>query len=244
MHYLAISFDLGQTLVEFDELLLYEQANRRGYWLSQSLVRSEQNLAWKAYDAAKANGKSGYDVWSSFVREVLIRAELSTLEQRTPVDGERLEAFVRFLWAEQPRNNLWRRPVAGMLEVVKGLAARGTRIGVLTNSEGRAKELIADTAFGPFVDAVVDSGVEGVEKPDLRVFTLMAERLGCNPTDVIHIGDSFEADVLGAMGAGMTPIWFSREPSVTLPPGVLWCRDSQELSRALGLKQPPDAADI
>jgi HAD superfamily hydrolase (TIGR01509 family) len=236
MRHLAVSFDLGQTLVEFDETLLQEQALRCGYWLNQSLVRTEQALAWKAYDAAKANGKVGYEAWSAFIRDILARVEFSSLEKRGAIDAARIEAFVRFLWTEQPHKNLWRRPVPGMLDLVQRLFARKTRVGVLTNSEGRAKELIQESAFGPFVDAIVDSGVEGIEKPDPRVFARMAERLGCSAAAVIHVGDSFEADVLGALGAGMTPILFSREPTVTLPPGVLWCRDAGELGKLLAIE--------
>ncbi len=236
MHHLAVSFDLGQTLVEFDEALLQEQAIRCGYWLDQSLVRTEQDLAWKAYDAAKANGKVGFDAWGAFIRDLLTRVEFSSLEKRVAVGAAPMDEFVRFLWSEQPQKNLWRRPVPGMLDLVQRLSERGTRIGVLTNSEGRAKELVEESAFGPFVNTVVDSGVEGIEKPDPRVFTRMAERLGCLAADVIHVGDSFEADVLGAMGAGMTPIWFSREPTVTLPPGVLWCRDAGELGKLLAIQ--------
>jgi len=242
MHALAVSFDLGQTLVEFDEMLVHEQARRQGYWLAPSLVRSEQPLAWQAYDAAKASGKVGYDAWSAFIRDLLSRVEFSSLEQRAPVGADAVEDFIRFLWSEQPHNNLWRRPVAGMLEVVEKLSSRGTRIGVLTNSEGRAQELVAHSVFGPYVQTVVDSGVEGFEKPDPRAFALMAERLGCDPANVVHIGDSFEADVLGAMGAGMTPIWFVREPTVTLPPGVLWCPNASELGRILAVSEGESAA--
>jgi putative hydrolase of the HAD superfamily len=104
---------------------------------------------------------------------------------------------------------------------------------VLTNSEGRAKELVDEVGLGQFVSVVVDSGVEGVEKPDPRIFATMSERLGHAPRDIVHIGDSYEADVLGAIGAGMTPVWFVREPTVTLPPGVLLCRSVSELRRVL-----------
>ncbi|MGC4065585.1 MAG: hypothetical protein QM784_13245 [Polyangiaceae bacterium] len=61
----------------------------------------------------------------------------------------------------------------------------------------------------------------------------MSERLGRAPNEIIHVGDSYEADVLGALGANMTPVWFVREPTVTLPPGVLLCRSVAELRRLL-----------
>lgn len=232
MYPIAVSFDLGQTLVELDEQLLGEQARRRGQWLAVSRVRDEQGLAWQAYNVAKAQGKTGIEAWSAFMRELLSRVEFCS-EQRVQASPDEIEAFVQYLWSEQPHNNLWRRPVPGMLDLVRRLAAGGTRIGVLTNSEGRAKELVDMAGFGAFTRVVVDSGVEGIEKPDRRMFALLAERLACNIGDIIHVGDSYEADVLGALGAGMTPVWFVRETTVTLPPGVLWCRNADELERIL-----------
>jgi FMN phosphatase YigB (HAD superfamily) len=229
----AVSFDLGQTLLELDETLLLAQARQRGFWLAQDQVLQQQDLAWQAYNVAKAKGKTGFDAWSAFIRDVLVRSEFRSLEPEVPVDAERREDFVRYLWSEQPHNNLWRRPVDGMLELVGRLAGHGTRIGVLTNSEGRAKELLEATGFGAFVDVVLDSSVEGLEKPDPRIFARMAERLGCTAPNIVHVGDSYEADVLGALGAGMTPIWFVHEPTVTLPPGVLWCRNASELGTLL-----------
>ncbi|MEC7149768.1 MAG: HAD hydrolase-like protein, partial [Pseudomonadota bacterium] len=41
------------------------------------------------------------------------------------------------------------------------------------------------------------------------------EKLGCQSSNVIHIGDSVENDVQGAINAGVTPIWYnpSKEPN-------------------------------
>ncbi|HEY5962274.1 MAG TPA: HAD-IA family hydrolase [Polyangiaceae bacterium] len=233
LHAQAVSFDLGQTLLELDESLLLEQAQHHGYRIAASRVGLEQDHAWGAYNRAKSDGLVGFDAWSAFMRDLLLRVEFCTDNDRKPADPARLEAFVRFLWSEQPHNNLWRKPVPGMLELMEALSARGIRIGVLTNSEGRAKELIDTTGFGPFIDTVVDSGVEGIEKPDPRMFSRIAERLDRAARDIVHIGDSYQADVLGALGAGMTPVWFVRETTVTLPPGVLWCRNAVELRTLL-----------
>lgn len=230
----AISFDLGQTLVELDENLLVKQAHRCGYTLNHSLLMSEQDHAWGVYNVSKANGLTGFDAWASFMRDLLARAQLHSVENQTPATTEQREQFVRYLWSQQPTNNLWRKPIPGMLELLSALETRGAKIGVLTNSEGRARELIDELGFGRFVQVVVDSGVEGIEKPDPRIFARMAERLNCSPTDMVHVGDSYEADVLGALGAQITPIWLVRgaAPEPT-PPNVLCCRNVTELATML-----------
>lgn len=229
----AISFDLGQTLVEFDESLLLTQARQRGLDLSIAHATTAKSDAWSAYNRAKSVGLTGFDAWSSFVRFIVEHSELRRLGSSQPAEPEEREAFVRYLWSEQPHNNLWRKPVPGMRELLRALHERGVKLGVLTNSEGRAKELVDELGFGSFLDVVVDSGLEGIEKPDPRIFARLAERLNCSCAEIVHVGDSYEADVLGALGAGMIPIWFLPELPTTLPPAVRWCRDARELSAAL-----------
>lgn len=229
----VISFDLGQTLVEFDESLLLTQARQRGLELSIAHAVAAKNGAWNAYNQAKSMGLTGFDAWSTFVRFIVEHSELRRLPSSHPTEPEEREAFVRYLWSEQPQHNLWRKPVPGMHELVQTLHERGAKLGVLTNSEGRAQELVNELGFGSFLDVVVDSGVEGVEKPDPRIFARLAERLNCSCAEIVHVGDSYEADVLGALGAGMIPIWFLPELPTTLPPAVRWCRDARELAATL-----------
>jgi FMN hydrolase / 5-amino-6-(5-phospho-D-ribitylamino)uracil phosphatase len=50
--------------------------------------------------------------------------------------------------------------------------------------------------------------VGGVSKPDRRLFALAAERLGVAMGEMVHVGDSEEADVAGAIGAGAWAIRF------------------------------------
>src|SRR5512145_910691 len=230
----AISFDLGQTLVELDESLLVKQVLRRGFVLEHALVMSEQDHAWGVYNASKASGLTGFDAWASFMRDLLTHAEMRNAESQALAMPEEREQCVRYLWSEQPTNNLWRKPIPGMLDLLRALDSRGTKIGVLTNSEGRARELVDELGFGQFVQVVVDSGVEGIEKPDPRIFARMAERLSCSPTDMVHVGDSYEADVLGALGAQMTPVWLVREKTQQpVPPNVHRCQSVAELSTLL-----------
>jgi putative hydrolase of the HAD superfamily len=229
----AISFDLGQTLVELDETFLAKQALGQGYQLQTSRAGTELSVAWQAYNHAKSQRAQGFDAWAAFMRQLLERLELSHVRDGAPASAEERERFVEFLWSEQPHRNLWRKPIAGIKELLADLARAKIQVGVLTNSEGRAKELVDEVGLGPWVNVVVDSGLEGVEKPDPRIFAIMAERLGRAPNEIIHVGDSYEADVLGALGANMTPVWFVREPTVTLPPGVLLCRSVAELRRLL-----------
>jgi putative hydrolase of the HAD superfamily len=77
---------------------------------------------------------------------------------------------------------------------------------VVSNANGTVEALLGRLELSPFFDAVLDSAVEGVEKPDPRLFLLALERLGALPGEAVHVGDLYSVDVLGARAAGIRPI--------------------------------------
>jgi FMN hydrolase / 5-amino-6-(5-phospho-D-ribitylamino)uracil phosphatase len=57
--------------------------------------------------------------------------------------------------------------------------------------------------IGHFFKASVSAHIVGIAKPDVRIFTMAADALGCTNEQVLHIGDDAELDVQGALAAGM-----------------------------------------
>ena len=51
--------------------------------------------------------------------------------------------------------------------------------------------------------AVIDSAVEGIEKPDPRLFRLALERVAADADTTLHVGDMYHVDVVGARAAGL-----------------------------------------
>jgi HAD superfamily hydrolase (TIGR01509 family) len=119
------------------------------------------------------------------------------------------EPLVDWLYAEQPTQNLWRKPIEPMVALVRELSARGVRVAALSNSEGGLAELLAEIELAPLFEAIIDSQVVGVAKPQPRIFEIALERLGIRaPQLAVHVGDSWAADVEGALAAGWKPIWY------------------------------------
>jgi len=48
--------------------------------------------------------------------------------------------------------------------------------------------------------------VEGVEKPDPRLFAIALERAGGRAETTVHVGDLYYVDVVGARAAGLQPV--------------------------------------
>jgi FMN hydrolase / 5-amino-6-(5-phospho-D-ribitylamino)uracil phosphatase len=57
----------------------------------------------------------------------------------------------------------------------------------------------------------VTASAAGAAKPDARIFARLAALAGVEAHQVLHIGDDPEADVVGAMQAGMQAVWLNRD---------------------------------
>jgi len=208
----AVSFDFGQTLAEVDTDLLARRLAERGVTSDREALRQASVHAWKAYNDAVLAGHGGHP-W-----KVLMRAWLDAAGV-----VQRRDELVDWLWSEQPRVNLWRRPIPGMIDIVRDLRRGGVPVAVVSNSEGKLAELIAEMGWSQEFDVVADSGRLGVEKPDRAIFHWTAERLAVPLEDCVHVGDAWAADFLGALGAGMRAVLFRGEAFV--PPGDPRCDD-------------------
>lgn len=194
----AVTFDFGQTLADLDTVMLSARLAERGVAASAAALEGARPAMWRRYNEAIREGLGGHP-W------VLLMA---TLLGSAGVDEGRVLPTSEWLFTEQPRRNLWRRPIAGMIERVRALRAAGLPVGVISNSEGALAALIAEMGWSAEFDAVADSGALGMEKPDRAIFDWTAARLGVAPADVVHVGDSWAADYLGARAAGMRAVLF------------------------------------
>jgi len=109
--------------------------------------------------------------------------------------------------------------------LLRRLAAR-YRLGVVSNSYGNIPVVLAEADLGPFA-VVLDSALEGVRKPDPALYERAARRLDLAPSAILHVGDSWERDVVPARAAGMHAAWLA-PPAVAPPaaPAGVWRLDS------------------
>jgi putative hydrolase of the HAD superfamily len=129
----------------------------------------------------------------------------------TPVDS--VDDAVEHLLNEFATGAVWSRVVPGSVEALHRLAAHGVRLAIVSNADGNAEERLLEhricqlgTGPGVEVDAVIDSEVVGVAKPDPRIFEIALERLDVAAAAAIHVGDTPGADVDGARAAGIRPV--------------------------------------
>lgn len=66
---------------------------------------------------------------------------------------------------------------------------------------------LAATGMDQYVDHIIIGGEEPEEKPALSIFKKALDLVECEPSDVLHMGDSLAADIAGANRAGITSVW-------------------------------------
>ena len=116
--------------------------------------------------------------------------------------------------------------------VLKELSGAGVPLHLVSNNSDLLIEKLARLGWTQYFASVTFSQEVGAEKPDRRIFELALRRAGCDPVDVVHVGDSWEGDYLGAKHAGLRGIWMNRDGSRPPEPCEM-IRDLRGLPRLL-----------
>ena len=119
---------------------------------------------------------------------------------------ERTDAALEAVQQYHRVENLWEHVPTFVPPTLRTLRARGYRLVVVSNANGTVARLLARVGIAPLVDVIIDSAVEGFEKPDRRLFEIALERAGASPSHTVHVGDFYHIDVAGARGAGLRAV--------------------------------------
>jgi len=101
---------------------------------------------------------------------------------------------------------LWEDVLPGVRQSLERLRGAGLRLAAVSNSNGTLQRLFDRLGFTAWFEVILDSQVEGIEKPDPRLFHLALRKLGAPAGDALHAGDFYHVDVVGARAAGIRPV--------------------------------------
>ncbi|MGH0034926.1 MAG: HAD family hydrolase [Myxococcota bacterium] len=141
--------------------------------------------------------------WSRLERgEIAMTDFFEAFESECRERGQRLSARVMM---ERMGESAAPRPE--MLEALRRLRGAGFALAALTNNwstdDGRRSNAGAD--LRPHFDVFVESAVEGLRKPDPRIYRLVCERLGVAPEHTVFL-DDIGGNLKPARALGMTTI--------------------------------------
>jgi putative hydrolase of the HAD superfamily len=103
---------------------------------------------------------------------------------------------------------------------LRELRAHGLRLVVVSNWDASLHERLEETGLAPLVDAAVASAEIGHAKPDGAIFAHALTLAGAPPGAALHAGDSPDADVAGALAAGLRAVLVARDGGAAAPGDV------------------------
>ena len=198
----GVFFDAGNTIV-FPDYAIYRQiAASLGIEAGLPDVLRAEALARSAFDRAVASSpdRGVTAFWSVYY---------TPFYQQLGIPAVSIpEAIGRTRDANDAGLGIWTVPVDGFGETMDELDARGLIVGIISNSDGRLEDRLAEIGVRDRFDFVLDSSVVGVSKPQPRIFEMALEASGLPPDEAAYVGDYYEVDVVGARAVGIRPVLF------------------------------------
>jgi putative hydrolase of the HAD superfamily len=218
----VILFDFGSTLIYSKDLWppIYEQADRAlvqvfqqaGIPLDVKAFSSEFETFLDCYYAERGASPIEKTTFSA-LEELLHQKGL----QDTPPSVVRSALDAMYSITQQ---NWYLENDA--IPTLKSLQEHGYRLGMVSNTsdDDNVQQMLDRWELRSFFESIVTSAGVGFRKPDERIFRVALDHFGVPPAQVAMVGDSLEADILGANQLGLYSIWITRR--VSLPEeGVL-----------------------
>lgn len=211
----VVFFDAGFTLVEPVTPIpdvYWREARRWCDEAHQEAFRTRLKEEWpnvvrdyrSKYPDFESSEELEREAWRRFTHAVA--APFPELRARQDEWLERL--FDHF---DEP--SAW-KPVEGVQAVIERLDREGCRMGVVSNWHGALHAILKGHGLSDAMTFVLTSAEVGRKKPHERMFLTALERAGEHPSRAVHIGDSWEEDVLGARASGLDAIHFNHPASM------------------------------
>jgi putative hydrolase of the HAD superfamily len=202
----VVLFDLDDTIIDFGSSAgtswrtVCDEAAAAGAIADAEALRDaiERTSAW---------------FWSDAERHRVGRADLvaattrivgQALEETGDDAGQAAALAVRYRELRHAATRL----LDGAVHTLEWLAARGTRLALVTNgTSGDQRGKIARFALDHHFEHVAIEGEAGVGKPDPRAYELALARLACEADGCWMVGDNLEWDVAAPQSLGLRAVW-------------------------------------
>jgi putative hydrolase of the HAD superfamily len=205
----AVFFDFYNTLITFDpprEMLqvracldfgieVNPQALPRGYWVADDFMSREN----ARISIQKRSREEVQEFWANYEATLLRTAGVEVSEELA------LRIFTRL-------RQLDRKYVLfdDVLPIFNLLKTRGMVIGLVSNLSRSLDGQCGELGLTRYINFALTSSEVGAEKPHPPIFLTALERAGVSASEVIHVGDQYHSDVIGARRAAIKPLLLDR----------------------------------
>lgn len=198
--YKCIFLDFYGTLVEEDNEIIDRIVQRIA---NDSPISNDPNEVGKNWDFTEYCNQSYNESFKT--QRTLERESLQILLDNFEVDLDAIQLSEElYAYWENPRI---------LDDTMKFLESLSIPVCIVSNID-RNDIISAIENLGLNLDSIVTSEDCRCYKPKKEIFERALELMDVSADDVVHIGDSFPSDVLGAYNAGIDCIWVKRNGRV------------------------------
>ena len=204
----AVFFDVGETLVHvepsFADLFVTVLAGA-GHERSEDDVRGASAHVYARFSEAARDGsmwttspERSQKFWTSVYDRMLGELRIPEgdgLANTLYREFTRMENYVLF---------------DDVRPTIAALQGAGLLLGIVSNFEAWLEDWFGLHELIETFPVRVISGIEGIEKPDERMYRLALERTGVDAADAAYVGDNPEFDVDPPAALGMFPVLVDR----------------------------------
>jgi putative hydrolase of the HAD superfamily len=201
----AVSLDFGGTLaheVKESYVVYHEILRELGYDIELDALEEGSKSAMNWW--RQKQSRTGI-LWNEETDAIWFERMLSSVPL---TDSHGIAAKMAELW---PQKIQYKAFDDAELTLAK-LKRMGLRLIIVSNvpSQRILSILVGQTGLLPFFDLLVASGTVGFEKPDQRIFEFASQMSNIPIERMVHIGNKYEEDYIGARAAGMHSVLIDR----------------------------------
>ncbi|HUI23809.1 MAG TPA: HAD family hydrolase [Nitrososphaerales archaeon] len=209
----AVFFDLGGTLLVMRRDRIFSRVlQEEGRPAELDEIHSaylEVESSWLSFYGAKVLTA---DETEEAYRELDQRVFSTLYPKESDSEASRVSRLVRKRWPElETEIPLQLYPDAE--PTLRSLLADGYSLGLVSNAPAYTLKAVEALGLKKYLGTVVISGLVGYTKPHPEIFRIALRESGVEAGEAVHIGDLYEADVLGARNAGIIGVLIDRDGS-------------------------------
>ncbi|WP_340202198.1 YjjG family noncanonical pyrimidine nucleotidase [Ascidiimonas sp. W6] len=198
-----IFFDLDHTLWDFE----------KNSALTFETIFEEQNIQIALDEFLEVYVPLNFKYWKMYREEKISKSQLRYSRLKVSFDTLNFDVeddlindlSKRYIEVLPEQNNLF----VNTVDILNYLRERYT-LHIITNGfEEIQEKKLQNSAIRSFFQNVVNSEMVGVKKPNPRIFEFALNKAGVSAVKSVMVGDSLEADILGAKNVGMQTIHFN-----------------------------------
>jgi putative hydrolase of the HAD superfamily len=138
--------------------------------------------------------------WWSYDREVF---------RRIGIPAERQKAIFEEIYPFFSDPSAWEL-YPDTIESLEKFKSERFSLAIVSNWNSSLKKVVDGLNLGDYFEFLIASAEAGSKKPSPKIFHLALEQAGVEPSRAVHVGDTYQADVLGARRAGIRGIMLDR----------------------------------